>query len=227
MKRFNPLLTCNLIQPPIRSSTTDATTRASPLPSQFLHDALNQRLLHMLRVRNGVFRQALRRFHPNGRIVEKSKTDFTFRADDLSFIHALFGVDRKTPGAGAHHARSKLKIDHHQVIRSIKPGLIARHPLHLMDVWRYHPVVEALAEQVRVQTLGPAQGLRLTRANWTSPRTDVDSVWNLAPHEVSIFREVFGVMPEPQAAPWARKAATVSDAGAAGSPAATTKAKGA
>lgn len=75
-----------------------------------------------------------------------------------------------------------------------------RGPLHLMDVWRYHPVVEALRVQVLAETLGPAQGLRLTRANWTSPRTDVDSAWNLAPHEISIFREVFGVMPEPRAA---------------------------
>lgn len=71
---------------------------------------------------------------------------------------------------------------------------------HLLDVWRYHPAVEALAGLVRAGTLGDVHGLRSTRINWTSPRTDVDSLLNLAPHEVSIYREVFGALPHPQAA---------------------------
>ncbi len=73
-------------------------------------------------------------------------------------------------------------------------------PLHLMDVWRHHPAVEQLGHLALGGALGAALGLRLTRANWTSPRTDVDTVWNLAPHEVSIYLQIFGAIPQPVAA---------------------------
>ncbi len=73
-------------------------------------------------------------------------------------------------------------------------------PLHMMDVWRYHPGVEKLAEQAAARSLGEPLGLRLTRANWTSPRSDVDTAWNLAPHELSIFQQIIGEFPQPTAA---------------------------
>jgi predicted dehydrogenase len=75
-----------------------------------------------------------------------------------------------------------------------------RGPLHVMDVWRYHPAVEKLADLATECALGDPLGLRVTRANWTSPRTDVDAAWNLLPHDVSIFTHVFGSAPEPVSA---------------------------
>jgi len=75
-----------------------------------------------------------------------------------------------------------------------------RSPLHVMDVWRYHPAVEAMQRIVDDGPLGAVHGLASTRANWTSPRVDVDTAWNLAPHEVSIYRQVFGTLPEPTSA---------------------------
>ena len=75
-----------------------------------------------------------------------------------------------------------------------------RGPVHVVDVWRYHPAVHLLRELANGGSLGAVRGLRSTRANWTSPRTDVDSAWNLLPHDISIYREVFGVLPEPGAA---------------------------
>ena len=72
---------------------------------------------------------------------------------------------------------------------------------HMLDVWRYHPAVQKLGELVRSGALGTPRGLRSTRINWSSPRTDVDSLANLGPHEISIFREVFdGAWPEPASA---------------------------
>lgn len=70
--------------------------------------------------------------------------------------------------------------------------------LFVMHVWRYHAGVEALAEIARTQALGPVLGLRTVRTNWTSPRRDIDSVWTLAPHDLSIALDVLGHVPEPQ-----------------------------
>ncbi|MGQ0801336.1 MAG: Gfo/Idh/MocA family protein [Pseudomarimonas sp.] len=75
-----------------------------------------------------------------------------------------------------------------------------RGPLHVMDVWRYHPAVEQMQHWVASGELGAVQGLRSTRANWISPRLDVDTAWNLAPHEISIFHHLFGHYPLPQSA---------------------------
>jgi predicted dehydrogenase len=38
------------------------------------------------------------------------------------------------------------------------------------------------------------------RTNWTSPRTDVDSIWNLAPHDLTLAIEILGHIPVPRAA---------------------------
>lgn len=72
--------------------------------------------------------------------------------------------------------------------------------LHVMHVWRYHPGIELLGELVRSGELGTVLGVRTTRANWTSPRTDVDSTWTLVPHDLTIGIEVLGLLPTPRAA---------------------------
>lgn len=72
--------------------------------------------------------------------------------------------------------------------------------LFVMHVWRYHPGVAALRDLLAEARFGPADWLRLTRANWTSPRTDVDSVWTMLPHDVSILLELLGELPPPRSA---------------------------
>lgn len=65
-------------------------------------------------------------------------------------------------------------------------------------IWCYHPGIEALAEIARSGELGKVHGIRTTRTNWASPRTDVDSVWNLAPHDLAIAQFILGEIPEPR-----------------------------
>ena len=73
--------------------------------------------------------------------------------------------------------------------------------LFVMDKWRYHPGVLALATIARSEELGPVVGLRTTRVGWGNPHDgDVDDVWVLAPHDLSIALEVLGTLPEPRAA---------------------------
>lgn len=72
--------------------------------------------------------------------------------------------------------------------------------LFVMHVWRYHPGIAALAEIARSGELGPVHGLRTVRTGWTSPRVDTDSVWTLAPHDLSIAIAVLGRIPPARSA---------------------------
>jgi predicted dehydrogenase len=80
--------------------------------------------------------------------------------------------------------------------------LVARHGdrIHLMHIWRYHPGIERLGSIVRSGAIGAVSGVRSTRTNWTSPRTDVDATWTLLPHDLTIAIEILGTIPAPHAA---------------------------
>jgi predicted dehydrogenase len=69
----------------------------------------------------------------------------------------------------------------------------------VMDKWRYHPGVELLAQIARSGELGKIVGLRSTRNGWGNPH-DVDAVWILAPHDLSIGIEILGELPRPSTA---------------------------
>ncbi len=73
-------------------------------------------------------------------------------------------------------------------------GLAERAPdrLFVMDKWRYHSGVLALAGIARDGSLGEVQGLRTRRAGWGTEHDDVDAVWVLAPHDLAIALEIFG-----------------------------------
>jgi predicted dehydrogenase len=71
--------------------------------------------------------------------------------------------------------------------------------LFVMDKWRYHPGVELLGELARGGELGRVIGLRTSRVGWGNPH-DVDGVWVLTPHELSIGLEILGALPAPNAA---------------------------
>ena len=70
----------------------------------------------------------------------------------------------------------------------------------VMHKWRYHPGIELLGEIARSGELGPVVGLRTARVGWGNPHPDVDAVWILAPHDLSIALEVLGRIPEPRSA---------------------------
>jgi predicted dehydrogenase len=72
--------------------------------------------------------------------------------------------------------------------------------LFVMDKWRYHAGVLELAAIARERRLGVVSGLRTVRTGWGNPHDDVDIVWVVAPHDLSIALEVMGAVPEPRAA---------------------------
>jgi predicted dehydrogenase len=72
--------------------------------------------------------------------------------------------------------------------------------LFVMDKWRYHPGIEALAAIAASGELGQVVGLRCSRIGWGTPHLDVDAVWLLTPHDISIGLEVLGHIPAPRCA---------------------------
>lgn len=73
-------------------------------------------------------------------------------------------------------------------------------PVYVMHNWRYHRGVRMLSEIAASKELGELMFMKSNRCNWTSPRSDVDSVWTLIPHDITIAYEVLGYFPKPIAA---------------------------
>jgi|GEM_PF-293706 len=72
--------------------------------------------------------------------------------------------------------------------------------IFVMDKWRYHPGIELLREIANKQELGDVLGMRLIQVGWGDPHPDVDVVWTLTSHCLSIALEVLGEIPKPIAA---------------------------
>ena len=64
--------------------------------------------------------------------------------------------------------------------------------LFVMDKWRYHNGVLALAQVARSGVLGKVTGLKTRRLGFGSPQRDVDAAWNLLSHDLSISMEILG-----------------------------------
>ncbi len=67
--------------------------------------------------------------------------------------------------------------------------------LFVMDKWRYHPGVEALRDLTESGKFGAPSLITTIRHSRFNPHHDVDAVWTLAPHDLSIVVEILGRLP--------------------------------
>lgn len=72
--------------------------------------------------------------------------------------------------------------------------------LFVMDKWRYHSGIVKMAELARSGNYGSPVGLMTVRRQLGNPHPDVDGIWILAPHDLSIALEIFGYVPRVEAA---------------------------
>lgn len=72
--------------------------------------------------------------------------------------------------------------------------------IFVMDKWRYHPGVRELSRMTRAGAFGRVLSIRTYRLGWGNPHTDVDSVWILLPHDLSIAIDLLGHLPAPRLA---------------------------
>ena len=67
--------------------------------------------------------------------------------------------------------------------------------IFVMDKWRYHPGIEALASLARSNELGDILVVHTYRLGWGNPHQDVDASWILMPHDLSIAFEILRFLP--------------------------------
>jgi predicted dehydrogenase len=79
--------------------------------------------------------------------------------------------------------------------------------LFVMDKWRYHPGIACLRDIARSGELGPVRALETVRHGWVHAHADVDAIWILAPHDLSIALEILGALPAVYAATGTRAGA--------------------
>jgi predicted dehydrogenase len=79
-------------------------------------------------------------------------------------------------------------------------ALTAENRVFEMHKWRYHPGIEMLASVAGSGELGSVESLQTTRLGWVDHHHDVDPIWVLAPHDLSIAIEILAELPEPLAA---------------------------
>jgi len=129
---------------------------------------------------------------------------------DVAALPALDGVVVATP-TSTHAVVLELVLERNIPVYCEKPltddaasavrlATLAPDRLFVMDKWRYHPGVRELASVARDRRLGVVTGIRTTRVGWGNPHDDVDAVWVLAPHDLSIALEVMGGLGRPHAA---------------------------
>lgn len=82
-----------------------------------------------------------------------------------------------------------------QLLARTAPGRI-----FVMDKWRYHAGIDRIAQYARSGEIGDVLGLRLFRLGWSMTHNEVDPIWNLLPHDLSICLHVLGDVPPVAAA---------------------------
>jgi predicted dehydrogenase len=86
-------------------------------------------------------------------------------------------------------------LDHAKILANRAPDR-----LFVMDKWRYHPGIKELGDIALSNEFGEVLGIRTLKMGWGNPHSDVDSIWSLLPHDLSIVLDVLGVVPEPMSA---------------------------
>jgi len=69
--------------------------------------------------------------------------------------------------------------------------------LFVMEKWRYHGGIQRMAELRRSGELGTPLSLHCRRVQWGQSQDDVNPVWTLLPHDLSIIDHVLGELPTP------------------------------
>lgn len=70
--------------------------------------------------------------------------------------------------------------------------------IFVMDKWRYHPGILEVARLANSGELGEIVAVKSYRLGWGNPHADVNSIWILAPHDLSIALEILGDIPPPR-----------------------------
>ncbi len=86
------------------------------------------------------------------------------------------------------------------VARALQVLEAAGDRVFVMDKWRYHGGIDRMAAYARSGELGAVRGLRIFRLGWSMTHNEIDPIWNLLPHDLSICLHIVGEIPPLQLA---------------------------
>lgn len=123
--------------------------------------------------------------HPAGWVISTPATTHFEVIQELSSERVPIFVEKPLT-CDLQEAEALMKIEGQQIF--------------VMHNWRYHGGIQMLRDLVKSKELGDLKFYKSNRCNWTSPRSDVDSVWTLIPHDITIAYSMLGHFPRPKAA---------------------------
>lgn len=65
----------------------------------------------------------------------------------------------------------------------------------VMNKWRYHPGIERMRQEIANGAVGDLLGIHIQRWGWGCPHADVNAIWILMPHDLSIVLHWLGDIP--------------------------------
>jgi len=143
----------------------------------------------------------------NGRLAREAGAQVVTRLEDLPPVDGIVVatptsthadvIEALLPRGTPIYCEKPLCDDADRARRLAKAG---RGRLFVMDKWRYHLGVLALADIARSGELGPVVGLRTRRVAFGHSHPDTDVIWTLLPHDLVIAREILGRVLAPVAA---------------------------
>ena len=65
----------------------------------------------------------------------------------------------------------------------------------VMQKWRYHPGIERMRQEIAGGGVGEVRAIHIQRWGWGQPHLDVNAIWVLVPHDLSIVLHWLGDIP--------------------------------
>lgn len=66
----------------------------------------------------------------------------------------------------------------------------------VMHKWRYHPGIERIRQEIAAGDVGDVLGIHIQRWGWGGSQADINAIWTLMPHDLSIAQHWLGGIPE-------------------------------
>lgn len=66
----------------------------------------------------------------------------------------------------------------------------------VMQKWRYHPGIERMRHEIASDGIGDVLAIHIQRWGWGSSQRDVNAIWILMPHDLSIVLHWLGSIPQ-------------------------------
>lgn len=65
----------------------------------------------------------------------------------------------------------------------------------VMQKWRYHPGIERMRQEIAGGGIGDVRAIHIQRRGWGQPHLDVNAIWVLMPHDLSVALHWLGEIP--------------------------------